>query len=194
MNLGNLKEYAVQLIDEYSNKEIITSDEDIKLKLNNLFNIGQIELSQIREIIKVYNYELKEESKTGYFSIEMPSDCKEIKKMRYFSDNGIKLEHYIQKNKNKLAIKVKSNCLGNYEIEYASIPELIDSTTPDDYEFEIDLDSQMLLPYYVAADVLKSDVAADYTSFEAKYSNKLEILNSLKGTDTFITIEENSFL
>lgn len=194
MTLGSLKEYAVQLIDEFSNKESITTDEDIKVKLNNLFNMGQIELSQAREIIKVFNYELKEKPDKKYFSIEMPMNCKKIKKIRYFSNNDSKLEHYIQKNSNQFTVKVKSNCLGDYEIEYASIPKIIDTNTLDSYEFEIDLDSQMSLPYYVASDVLMSDVASDYTSFEAKYRNKLEILNSLKEMDTFITIEENNLL
>ena len=50
MTLGELKKYAAQLIDEYSNNSDITSDDDIRLKLNSLFNIAQFELCQLKKI------------------------------------------------------------------------------------------------------------------------------------------------
>ena len=48
------------------------------------------------------------------------------------------------------------------------------------YKFDIDLDTQNLLPYAVASDILKSDRSVDYTAFENKYRTELSALNTQK--------------
>lgn len=190
MNLGTLKDYAVQLIDEFSNKEYKTDDDDIRVKLNNLFNMGQIELSNIRKIKRFLELEISDIDK--YITYTLPENFKELIRVDGSPNNEIK--YRIQEDGHEKKIKVISQLLEKIEIEYYSTPSIIDDNTSDSYKFEIDLDAQMLLPYYVASDILKSDVSADYTSFEAKYSNKLELLNVGKNSDVSIEIKPFSNL
>ena len=179
MKLGELKTYAIKLIDEYSNNANITDDEDIRLKLNDLFNIAQIEMAtSIRQIEKVFEFSLPSDEYTAqedeqYISIPLPEDFFDINKIRFYpKDRRFSLDYYIQAKN----LKVNKNGVGKYELEYYAYPTVITEETTDEHELEVDLDAQMFLPYYVAADILKSDVSADYTSFEAKYNNKLELL------------------
>ena len=188
MTLSKIKEDAVKLIDEYSNNANLTDDEDIRLKLNNLCNLGQIELSLIKKIRRTYEFIIDEESETEYRTIELPDNFMEENRLRYFSSNNSILNYYIQDNK----LKIYKDCLGSFEFEYFAKPAEITNETSDDTELEIDLVAQQVLPYYVASDILKSDVSANYTAFEAKYNAKMEILmNSIKKEDNgLITINQ----
>ena len=172
MYLKDLKNIAMQLIDEYSESKSPTEDEDIRLKLNGLFNTALFEVDQIKKILKVYNFSIKEKVDTEYKSIGLPDDFMEEKRLRYFSSNNSILRYYIQRDR----LKVHKSCLGSFELEYYAVPEEITEDNQDDYEFELDMDAQMALPYYVASSVLMSDVSANYTAFEAKYNAKVEQL------------------
>lgn len=187
MTLSQIKELAVKLIDEYSNNANLTDDEDIRLKLNGLCNLGQIELSLIKKIKRTYEFSIDEETE-GYNVITLPEDFMEENRLRFYPSNNSILSYYIQDNK----LKIAGNCLGNFEFEYFANPQEITEETSDDYELEIDLIAQQVLPYYVASDILKSDVSANYTAFEAKYNAKLEILmNSVRKEDNgLITINQ----
>lgn len=172
MYLKDLKNIAMQLIDEYSESKSPTEDEDIRLKLNGLFNTALFEVAQIKKILKVYNFSIKEKVDTEYKSIGLPDDFMEEKRLRYFSSNNSILRYYIQRDR----LKIHKSCLGSFELEYYAVPEEITEDNQDDYEFELDMDAQMALPYYVASSVLMSDVSANYTAFEAKYNAKVEQL------------------
>ena len=56
MYLKDLKDIAMQLIDEFSEAKSPTEDEDIKSKLNGLFNTALFEVAQIKKILKVYQF------------------------------------------------------------------------------------------------------------------------------------------
>lgn len=189
MYLKDLKNIAMQLIDEYSTEKSPTEDEDIKQKLNGLFNAALFEVAQIKKILKVYQFSITEEVATEYKSIGLPDDFMEERRLRYFSSNNSILRYYIQKDK----IKIHKSCLGNFELEYYAIPEEITEDNQDDYEFELDMDAQMALPYYVASSVLMSDVSANYTAFEAKYNAKVEqLMRSVQESENSTTITIHS--
>lgn len=172
MYLNDLKNVAMQLIDEYSGDKEPTEDEEIRQKLNGLFNTALFEVAEIKKIEKVFEFKNEEVVDDEYKSIGLPDDFMQEKKLRYFTTNNNNLKYYIQKDK----LKIHKNCLGKFELEYYAIPEEITEDNADDYEFELDLDAQMALPYYVASSVLMSDVSANYTAFEAKYNSKIEQL------------------
>lgn len=189
MYLKDLKNIAMQLIDEYSTEKSPTEDEDIKQKLNGLFNAALFEVAQIKKILKVYQFSITEEVATEYKSIGLPDDFMEERRLRYFSSNNSILRYYIQKDK----IKIHKSCLGNFELEYYTIPEEITEDNQDNYEFELDMDAQMALPYYVASSVLMSDVSANYTAFEAKYNAKVEqLMRSAQESENSTTITIHS--
>ena len=277
MTLKEGKTIAVQLIDEFSDNDKLTDDEDIELKLNNLFNVAQIEASinkpikkaykitqnipsnQISDkntidelyshtdedvvfkgIGKCYHFMLKGNAKisikqrgmdditietktndefkrykgfttgtgeititfTGeyYYQIknvaiwnvryqniteipnyqkfieyELPDDFYKLEHVEFNGKSMEQSENYDIKNRIFL---VDNQNIGEYVIYYHAFPETITKDTNDDYEFEVDLDIQACLPYYVAGDVLKSDVSANYTAFESKYFNKLEMIKA----------------
>ena len=289
MTLGELKKYAVKLIDEYSDSASITTDDDIKNKLNGLFNIAQIELCQIDKIDasmkktqsipkntispsqlqddlyihndsdvvfngygKCYCFQMKGVGQaiisqagednivinntddtdfitykgflanrddvtitfTGenyyvirnvavfdanfsnvsnipkyekYIEYLLPEDFYQL---NYITYKGSKLDDY---KREEGVIRIPSSYVGEIIIRYYKYPTTIDDDTPDSFALELSPKSQMILPYYVASDVLKSDVSANYTSFEAKYNAKLEILNQTK-VDNSNTIEINQLL
>lgn len=278
MTLGDLKRDAVKLIDEFSSSTEITDDNDIKDKLNSLFNIAQIELSQISKIdaqmtlvqdiplneigitqddlythnkddvvfsgigmsyyfqvkgiatvviskegeedITIQNdnnskfttykgvfdtagkitirftgeyyysmrniaiYDAKFSGITTvpayqkYLEYELPSDFYQMNLVTY---RGSKLEDY-KRIGNKILIP--SSYIGEVVVNYYKYPTKIDDETSDDFVLELNPEALTILPYYVASDVLKSDVSANYTAFEAKYNAKLEILNSTKSEET----------
>lgn len=191
MYLKELKNIAMQLIDEYSESKKPTEDEEIKQKLNGLFNTALFEVAQIKKIEKVFEFEIKEEIEDEYNSISLPDDFEQEKMLRYFSSNNSLLRYYVQKDK----IKIHKSCLGKFELEYYAIPEEITEDNADDYEFELDLDAQMALPYYVASSVLMSDVSANYTAFEAKYNAKIEqLMRSAQDKKDTSTITINSIV
>lgn len=191
MYLKELKNIAMQLIDEYSESKKPTEDEEIKQKLNGLFNTALFEVAQIKKIEKVFEFEIKEEIEDEYNSISLPDDFEQEKMLRYFSSNNSLLRYYVQKDK----IKIHKSCLGKFELEYYAIPEEITEDNADDYEFELDLDAQMALPYYVASSVLMGDVSANYTAFEAKYNAKIEqLMRSAQDKKDTSTITINSIV
>lgn len=191
MYLKDLKNIAMQLIDEYSESKEPTEDEEIKQKLNGLFNTALFEVAQIKKIEKVFEFKNEEVVDEEYKSIGLPDDFMQEKKLRYFTTNNNSLKYYIQKDK----LKIYKNCLGKFELEYYAIPEEITEDNADDYEFELDLDAQMALPYYVASSVLMSDVSANYTAFEAKYNAKIEqLMRSAQDKKDTSTITINSIV
>lgn len=191
MYLKDLKNIAMQLIDEYSESKEPTEDEEIKQKLNGLFNTALFEVAQIKKIEKVFEFKNEEVVDEEYKSIGLPDDFMQEKKLRYFTTNNHNLKYYIQKDK----LKIYKNCLGKFELEYYAIPEEITEDNADDYEFELDLDAQMALPYYVASSVLMSDVSANYTAFEAKYNAKIEqLMRSAQDKKDTSTITINSIV
>lgn len=191
MYLKDLKNIAMQLIDEYSESKEPTEDEEIKQKLNGLFNTALFEVAEIKKIEKVFEFKNEEVVDEEYKSIGLPDDFMQEKKLRYFSTNNNNLKYYIQKDK----LKIYKNCLGKFELEYYAIPEEITEDNAEDYEFELDLDAQMALPYYVASSVLMSDVSANYTAFEAKYNAKIEqLMRSAQDKKDTSTITINSIV
>lgn len=191
MYLKDLKNIAMQLIDEYSESKEPTEDEEIKQKLNGLFNTALFEVAEIKKIEKVFEFKNEEVVDEEYKSIGLPDDFMQEKKLRYFTTNNHNLKYYIQKDK----LKIHKNCLGKFELEYYAIPEEITEDNAEDYEFELDLDAQMALPYYVASSVLMSDVSANYTAFEAKYNAKIEqLMRSAQDKKDTSTITINSIV
>ena len=65
------------------------------------------------------------------------------------------------------------------EVDYFRYPELINDKTKDSYEFELSADALEIMPYGVAADLLKSDVSNDYGKvYEARYNELKQMLDS----------------
>jgi hypothetical protein len=67
---------------------------------------------------------------------------------------------------------------GTAEIDCFVYPERITSTTKDTYEFELSQDVLEIMPYGIAADLLKSDVSAEYGSvYATRYESMKQMLD-----------------
>ena len=67
---------------------------------------------------------------------------------------------------------------GTAEIDVFVYPEKITAKTKDNYEFEQSADVLEIMPYGIAADLLKSDVSAEYGKvYAARYKEMLQMLD-----------------
>lgn len=68
---------------------------------------------------------------------------------------------------------------GTAEIDVSVYPERITSLTKDSYEFELTSDLLEVMPYGIAADLLKSDASAEYGSiYSQRYETMLQRLDT----------------
>ena len=68
---------------------------------------------------------------------------------------------------------------GEAKIQYYKYPKLINEETPDTYKFELSRDVLEIMPYGIAADLLKSDVSAQYGKIYADaYNQALQMLDT----------------
>jgi hypothetical protein len=64
------------------------------------------------------------------------------------------------------------------EIDCFVYPERITEKTPNSYEFELSADALEIMPYGVAADLLKSDVSTEYgTIYATRYESMKQQLD-----------------
>lgn len=180
MTLGENKKLALGLIEEYSpNNPLLTDDTDIATRLNLVYATNYQELATKKKILKTKT--LKEISEMveeeGYTQYTLPSNMYQFKRIIALDqNNNIVNEDYYQIGKNKIFINNESNY--TYILEYYAYPTVITDETDDDFTLEIDLDVQMILPYMVASDILKTDPSADYTAFMNTYQKKLSEINT----------------
>ncbi len=162
MTLKEMKEKTLRLIEETSNSSSkLTDDLDIEQKLNDVINQIQNELSRIKKIPTKLEYEI-DDNKVYTMSEEMYQVYKVV---------GSSFE-MIGKD-----IIFPEDFKGEITIYYYKYPEQIRSNTPDNYEFELSDDVLEIMPYGIAADILKSDVSNAYGNIYA--SRYLEMKQQL---------------
>lgn len=195
MTLGENKKIVLGLIEEYSNTNPkMTDDEDIALRLNLVYSTSYQELSEKKKILKtkVLKEISDEVQESGFTEYTLPSSMYQMKNVIALDENNnIVNADYHTIGKKKIYINNDSNY--QYILEYYAYPTVITEETDDDFVLEIDQDAQMILPYMVASDILKTDPSADYTAFLAEYRRKLEEMNTSLSTPK-VRIKQNYFL
>lgn len=196
MTLGENKKITLGLIEEYSpTNPLLTDDEDISTRLNFCYATNYQELSEKKRILKtkiIKEIALDEDLEEGYTEYSLPSNMYQLKNVVALDENNNKAnsDYYIV-GKKKIYINNTSNF--QYILEYYAYPTVITEETDDDFTLEIDQDVQMILPYMVASDILKTDPSADYTAFDRVYQRKLQELNASLSTPR-ATIKRNYYL
>lgn len=184
MNLKENKILTLALIEEYNpDSDFLSDDEDIIARLNSIYNACLMNLARQKRIEKFYTYEDRTETDTDYYEeFSLPTDWYMIKSMTVKDPEtnaikGTQADYYREGNK----IFINSKTKGTHVLNYYAYPKQIKPDEDDEkYKFDIDLDTQYLLPYAVASDILKSDRSVDYTAFENKYRTELSALNTQK--------------
>lgn len=170
MNLKEMKLKALRLIEEANpDHPLLTEDPDISAKINDVVNQIMYELARQKKIPKYVEMEVSEgdiiefadiESAVGYEIYQLSNVC------------GVK---YTPKA-NGTVLKILES--GTAEIDCYVYPEAITATTKDTYEFEVSADILEIMPYGIAADLLKSDVSTEYGSIYAtRYETMIQRLD-----------------
>ena len=162
---------VLSLIEELNpDSEHLTDDPDIQAKKRYVTNQVMYELARIKKIPKYFELEVSEgdlidfealADKCGYeiYQIALVSGVKHTPK----ADGTV--------------YKVLED--GTMEVECYVYPERITEKTSSGYEFELSLDVLEVMPYGIAADLLKSDVSAEYGNIYAvRYENMKQMLDT----------------
>ena len=154
MTLEEMKVKVYSLIEEYSeDADNLTEDEDLALKMNHVINQIQNELARFK---KIEAYTTLEGSKGDL--IDFSSVDNNLYQLNIIK--GLDCEIIGQ--------KIKFNEDGVAEVYYYTYPSQIDADTADDFTFDLSIDALEIMPYGIAADLLKSDVSSNYGQIYAE--------------------------
>lgn len=169
MTLEEMKIKVYALIEEYSeDADELTEDEDLALKMNSVINQIQNELARIKKIEEYTTIKAEEGNIIEFKDID--ENLYQLNIVR-----GVDCEIIGQ--------KIKFNETGEAEIYYYKYPTQINNDTDDSQEFDLSIDVLEIMPYGVAADLLKSDVSSNYGQIYAQryreLKNELDPRNSM---------------
>lgn len=165
-----MKKKALALIEELSpNNQMLTEDPDISAKYIYVANQIMYELMRIKKMPKYIETDVDEGDTIDFERLSMLCgyDVYQI-----ISVSGAKHERKAEGT----VIKFLEG--GTAEIECYVYPTLITEENEATYIFELSPDLLEVMPYGIAADILKSDVSAEYGSIYAtRYENMLQRLD-----------------
>ena len=176
MTLEQMKEKVYAMIEEYDeDAEELTNDPDLSAKMNGIINQIQNELARIKKITAN-----KEMQVTENQTIDLTDIDKDIYQL--YGVRGVDYETMLN------TITFYED--GTASFYYYKYPQQIDSETADDYRFELSRDVLEIMPYGVAADLLKSDPSSQYGSvYAARYQQLLNELDVRYSTGS-LTLSE----
>lgn len=89
-----------------------------------------------------------------YTRYDMPSDFMELQKVIQETDTRQYKEMIAFYWEGKRTLVLNYYDIGSFDIHYYRYPTTIDSTTADTYEFEVDIEAQEAIPFYLAGHAL----------------------------------------
>ena len=171
MYLEEMEKKVLGLIEELNpENENLTDDPDIATKKYEVMNQVMFELARIKKIPRYVEVAVNKGDLINFEILER--ECgSEVYQISNVS--GINFDYKAQGT----IIKVLES--GTAEIDLFVYPERItEKTNNKSYEFELSPDVLEIMPYGVAADLLKSDVSSNYGQIYAKeFENKLQRLD-----------------
>jgi hypothetical protein len=170
MNLTEMDKKVLALIEELNpDSEYLTDDPDIAAKKNYVTNQVMYELARIKKIPKYVELTVSAGDLIGFAEIE--AECGyEVYQLGAVCGVG-----YIPKAEGTV-LKITES--GTAEIDCYVYPERITESTKGSYEFELSPDVLEIMPYGIAADLLKSDVSTEYGAIYAtRYESMLQRLD-----------------
>ena len=180
MTLEEMKKKVLSLIEEIDDaQDSLTNDPDIEAKLNYVINQIQYELSRVKKIPAYIEKEVKEKDLVTFKDITTEHEIYQLDVVK-----GVDYEYKAQ------GTIIKALEDGIAEIEYFRYPTRINASTPNTYEFELSSDVLEVMPYGVAADVLKSDVSNAYGNVYAQRYEQMKSQLDIRYNTGSIEIEE----
>jgi len=171
MNLEEMDKKVLALIEELNpNSEHLTDDPDIAAKIRSVTNQIMFELARIKKIPKYVEMQVTAGDIIDFAAIEKACGY-EIYQIKTVC--GV---NYVPKGDGTILKILES---GTAEIDVYVYPERItEKTKAKAYEFELSSDVLEIMPYGIAADLLKSDVSAKYGAiYSERYEKMLQRLD-----------------
>ena len=170
MTLGEMKQKVLALIEELNpDSEYLTDDPDIATKLNHVVNQLMFELARIKKIPKYVEMPVRKGQFVDF--VNLYEECQRYV-YQLVAVKGVNHEF----KADGTIIKALED--GTAEIDFYVYPERISADTSDEYVFELSQDVLEIMPYGVAADLLKSDISTEYGSIYAtRYESMLQRLD-----------------
>lgn len=168
--LGEMKEKVLALIEELNpDSEYLTDDPDIATKINHVTNQVMFELARIKKIPKYVNMTVTKGQIIDF--LHLYAECG-----KYVYQLGTVKGVDYELVADGMIIKILED--GNADIDFFVYPERINSQTSDDHVFELSQDVLEIMPYGIAADLLKSDISSEYGSvYATRYESMLQRLD-----------------
>lgn len=159
MTLTEMKKKVLGLIEELNPlSDLLTDDPDIAAKINDVINQIMFEMARFKKIPRYVEMEVKEGDTLEFEDIE--KECGyEIYQIDIIC--GVR---YVPRAQGTVLKMLES---GTAEISCFVYPERITEKTKGNYEFDLSPDVLEIMPYGIAADLLKSDVSAEYGNIYA---------------------------
>ena len=181
MTLKEMKTKVLALIEELNpNKAELTDDPDIATKINSVINQIMFELIRLKKIPKYVEMEVSEGDIVEFADIE------KVCGYEVYQINNVYGVSFVPRANGTVLKMLES---GTAEIDICVYPERITDKTKDSYEFELPADMLEVMPYGVAADLLKSDVSAEYGAiYASRYVEMKQLLDPRYGMG-YVTIE-----
>ena len=175
MTLREMYDRVFSLIEEVNpDSEYLTDDVDFQAKISYIVDAKNHELARIKRMAALDTMDVRAGDEINLY--EEYSNFYRLKNI-----SGVKYD--LCDN----IVRFKED--GEATIKYYKYPKKIDKDTPDDYKFENSMDVLEIMPYGIAADVLKSDVSAQYGQiYERAYQQALQMLdiNTTEGSATIV--------
>ena len=164
-----MKIKVLALIEEFNpNITSLTDDPDISAKINDVINQILFELARIKKIPKYFEMEVKSGDLVSFSDFE--KECG----YEVFQADVSGVQNVPKAN--GTVFKIEES--GTLEVDCYVYPERITDKTKDNYEFELSQDALEIMPYGIAADLLKSDVSSEYgTIYATRYENMKQMLD-----------------
>lgn len=178
MTLLEMKKKVLGLIEELNPKsDLLTDDPDISTKINDVTNQVMFEMARMKKIPKYVEMEVASGDIIEFADIE--KECGyEIYQI------GLVAGVNFTPKADGTILKILDG--GTAEIDCFVYPERITEKTKDKaYEFELSPDALEIMPYGIAADLLKSDVSTEYGRVYAeRYETMLQRLDPRYSMDS----------
>ncbi len=201
MTLKEAKYKVLSLIEELNpESEYLTDDPDIQMKINSVFNQIQVELCRLKKIPAKYVYDIEEHGNTLlikdipniYQLNNISTDEYELKGDLeiVFDDDVESATIYYYKYPELIDVIIEPQEIEVEETDNTEIEETEEEsqeTTPqyetlaeasaridEEYVFELSQDVLEVMPYGVAADLLKNDMISDYGKYYYERYNEMK--------------------